>query len=78
MLDGGWLEVLLDEAGTKVHIELYQRRVADHFEAVDLARLDDEDVSGTALERLTIHRPDSTTFADELDLIIGMPMRPGS
>jgi len=35
----------LDEAGTEVDVELYQRRIANRFEVVDLAGLDDKNVS---------------------------------
>jgi len=58
-----------------VDVELYQRRIANRLEAVDLAGLDDKDVSSTALERVAVDRPRSTALTDELDLVIRMPMR---
>ena len=58
-----------------MNVELYERRVADSFEAVDFASLDDEDIARTALEAFAVHCPYATAFADELDLIVRMPMR---
>jgi len=55
---------------------LYQRRIANHLEAVNLTRLDHEDVSGLTIESLSVDRPHSTAFADELNLVVRMPMRP--
>ena len=70
------LKVLLDEAGTEVNVELNQWRIANCLEAVDLARLDHKDVSGTALEGVAAYCPHSSAFTDELDLVIWMPVRP--
>ena len=42
------LQVLLDKVGTEVNIELYQRRITNRLEAVDLAGLDDKDIAGVA------------------------------
>src|SRR4051794_6067369 len=72
------LKILLDEPGTQVYVELHQRRIADGFEAVDLARLDHEDISRTALESLVADHPHAAAFADELNLVIRMTMRRGS
>jgi len=74
------LQVLLDKAGTQVHVDLYQRRITNRLEAVDLARLDDKDISSATLEGLAVDRPHSASFANELDLVIGMAMgtRPGA
>jgi hypothetical protein len=47
-------------------VELYQRRIADRLEAVDLAGLDDKDVSSAALEGLAVDCPRSTALAGEL------------
>src|SRR5215831_5635855 len=58
-----------------MHVQLYQRGIANRLEAVDLSCLDDKDVSGAAFEGLAVYRPHSATFADELDLVIRMPMR---
>src|ERR1700693_5602405 len=59
-----------------MEIDLYQRRMAYRLETVNLTGLDDEDVSGLTLESLSVHRPHSTAFADELNLVVRMPMRP--
>lgn len=69
------LQVLLDEAGIQVNVDLDQRRIANGLEAVNLASLDDKDVSCATLERLAVDRPDSTAFTDELDLVVRMPVR---
>src|SRR6266478_2259780 len=69
------LKVLLDEVGTKVNVELYQWRITHRLEAVDLASLDDKDVSRAALEGFAAYYPHSPAFTDELDLVIGMPVR---
>ena len=58
-----------------MHVDLHQRRVAQHLEAVNFACLDDEDISGAAFEGLAVDCPHSAAFADELDLVIGMTMR---
>ena len=70
------LKVLLDKAGTEVDVDLYERGRADSLEAVDLTGLDDKNVSGFALKGLAVDRPDSLSFADELDFVIGMAMGP--
>jgi hypothetical protein len=69
------LQVLLNEAGAEVDVELYERRIADGLEAVDLTGLDDKNVSGAALECLAVNRPDSFAFADKLDFIVRVTMR---
>src|SRR5271165_548028 len=69
------LQIFLDEAGAWVDIELYERGIAEGFEAVNLAGLDDENVAGAALEGLAVDGPDAAAFADELDLVVGMTMR---
>jgi hypothetical protein len=58
-----------------VNIELYQRRITNHLEAVDLASLDDEDISSAALEGFAAYCPNSTAFTNKLDLVIRMPVR---
>src|SRR5690242_10919462 len=50
-------------------------RIADRFEAVNFAGLDDEDVAGPALEGLAVDCPYSATLAYELDLVVRMTMR---
>ena len=42
---------------------------------MDLACLDDEDISRAAFESLAVDRPYSSAFADELDFVLRMPMR---
>jgi hypothetical protein len=42
---------------------------------VDLASLDDKDVTSATLECFAIDGPHATTFPDELNLIVRMPMR---
>ena len=68
-------QVLLDEACTEVNVELYQRRITNCRKAMDLAGLNDKDISRAALERLAVYRPHSPAFTDELDLVIRMPVR---
>jgi len=72
------LKVLLDEAWTEVNVDLYQRRVTNGLEAMDLTGLNDKDISRAALEGLAVDGPHSPAFTDELDLIIRMPVRPRS
>ena len=72
------LQVLLDETRTEVDVELYQRRIADRLETVDLAGLDHKDIAGAALEGLAVDSPHSPAFTNELDLVIRMAMRPGT
>ena len=69
------LQVLLNETRTQVDVELHQRRIAHGLEAVNLAGLDHEDVAGAAFKSLAIDSPHTASFADELDLIVGMTMR---
>jgi len=59
-----------------MNVDLDQRAVSDGFEAVNLAGLDDENVSSATFKRLSVHGPYSAAFPDKLDLIVGMPMRP--
>src|SRR5690349_17494478 len=72
---GEKLQVLLDETGAEVDVDLYQWRLANSLEAVDLTGLDDKDVSSAALECLAIDRPHPAALPDELDFVIRMPMR---
>src|SRR3954463_6429742 len=68
-------EVLLYEPRAEVHVELDERAVSDALEAVHLAGLDHQDVAGASLELPPVDDPASATLLDELDLIVGMPMR---
>jgi hypothetical protein len=73
-----------------MNVHLHERTIPDDFEAVNLAGLDDENVpsatfnvsrsrsfSPQGLQVQTL-KPDSAAFADKLDLIVGMLMRPGT
>jgi hypothetical protein len=51
----------LNEAGTEVDIHLYQRRIADRLEAVNLTRLDYKNVSSAALEGFAVDRVEPRT-----------------
>jgi hypothetical protein len=61
-----------------MHIDLYQRRVTDAVEPVDLSGLDYQDVTGTGLEFLAVDGPEPSAFSHELDFVIRMAVRPGS
>src|SRR6266481_195609 len=69
------LQVLLDEARIEVNVDLYQWRITDCLEAMNLTGLDDKDVSRAALEGLAVDGPHSAAFTDELDLVIRVPVR---
>lgn len=69
-------QILLNEAGTQVYIDLHQGRVANTAEAMDLPGFDDENVTRPGFEFLAIDRPEAPPFPDELDFVIRMPMRP--
>src|ERR1700740_2534432 len=71
-------QILLYESRADMNVHLDQRAIADGFEAVNLAGLDDEDVPGAAFKRLTVHGPYSAALPDKLDLIVRMPVRPGT
>jgi hypothetical protein len=62
--------VILHEPGTEVDIELHQWNVADGCEAVNLARLDDENVSRARLEFLAVDDIAAAALPDELNLVI--------
>ena len=59
-------------------VKLDERRVADALEAVHLAGLDHEDVTGPSFELLAIHCVTSASFTDELHFVIWMTVRPWS
>src|SRR5215472_549864 len=60
-----------------MNVHLDQRAIPDGFEAVNLAGFNHENVPRAAFKRLSVHGPYSAAFPDKLDLIVGMPMRPG-
>jgi hypothetical protein len=60
-----------------VDVNLNERTIAYALEAVDLTGLDDEYVTGCALEGLTIDGPQTAAFPDELHLIVWVPVRTG-
>ena len=55
-----------------MHIDLHQWRLADALEAVNLAGLDDKDVTRSRFEFLTVHFPRPAPFAHELNLVVRM------
>ena len=59
-------------------INLDQGRVANAAEAVDLSRLDDENVTSAGFEFLSVDGPEAPAFPDELDFIVRMTMGPGT
>ena len=61
-----------------MHVHLHERSIANRGEPVHLTCLDDEDVAGARLELLAIHHPDAPSLLDELHLVVGMEVRPGS
>src|SRR5690606_7643782 len=70
-------EVFLYEPRTEVDIQLHQRLVADAAEAVDLSRLDHQNVPGAGFEFHPVHRPEPAAPSHELHFIVGVAMRPG-
>lgn len=69
-------QILLNETRAEVYVELYQRRIADRAKTVDLAGLDDEDVTGAGLELLSVHGPTAASVLHELNLVVRVAMRP--
>lgn len=61
-----------------MHVDQHERSIANRSEPVHLTRLDDEDVAGAGLELLAIHHPDAPSLLDELHLVVGMEVWPGS
>jgi len=57
-----------------VDVYLDQRLLSDALKAVDLAGLDDQDVSGTRLELLSIHDIMAPALSQELDLVVRVAM----
>ena len=61
-----------------MYIELDEGRVTNAAEAVDLAGLDDENVTSAGFEFLSVDGPEPVTFPHELDFIVGVTMGPGT
>jgi hypothetical protein len=61
-----------------MYVALYERNVADVQEAMNLARLDNQNVSWASLMVLSIDGPASTALSHECHFIIGMTMPTGS
>jgi hypothetical protein len=57
-------------------IDLHERGVTNAAEAMDLAGLDDQNVTGAGFEFRTVDDPHTPTFPHELDFVVGMPMGP--
>jgi NarL family two-component system response regulator LiaR len=51
------LQVLLDEAGAEVNVHLYQWGISERCETMNLAGLDDKDVSRVAFEGFAAYSP---------------------
>ena len=56
-------------------IHLHQWSVPRVLELVHFTRLDDEDVSGLALELLAVDLPETPSLAHELHFVVGVSMR---
>jgi hypothetical protein len=57
-----------------MHVELDQGPVTDAAEAVDLTGLDDQNVTCSGFEFLSVDGPETAAFPHELDLIVRMPV----
>src|SRR5262249_49047883 len=68
-------EVLLNKPRAQVDVDFDEWPVADAFEAVDLPRLDHEDVPRGRLEFLAVDHVAPPTLPDELHFVVGMPVR---
>jgi len=53
----GLSQVLLNEPWAEMNVNLNQGRIANAFETMDLASLDDKDIASAALKALTVHHP---------------------
>lgn len=60
-----------------MHVNLDERRIADAFEAVDLAGLDNQDVAGAGFELAAVHVPQSPAFRHELNFVVRVTVRSG-
>src|SRR5262249_22213883 len=65
---------IADERRAQVDVDLDESALANALEAVTLARFDDQNVPGAGLEFLALDDVPCPPFADELDLVIWMPM----
>ena len=54
-------EVFLDESRTEMHVELHEESIAGVLEAMDLARLNHQDVAGAGFELFAVDDPLSAT-----------------
>jgi hypothetical protein len=59
-------------------IELDQGPVTDAAEAVDLTGLDDEDVTRSGFEFLSVDGPETAAFPHELNFVVRMAMGAGT
>jgi len=60
-----------------MHVNLDERRIADALEAVDLARLDNQNVAGAGFEFVAVHVPQSPAFTYELNFVVRVTVRSG-
>jgi len=58
-----------------MHVDLDERGWTERPEAVNLARFHHEDVTRAGLEFLSVHDPETVSFADELHLVVGVSVR---
>jgi hypothetical protein len=58
-----------------MHIELDERSVTDAAKSVNLAGLDDENVTRPCFEFLSVDGPETAAFPHELDFVVRMTMR---
>jgi hypothetical protein len=56
-------------------VDLNERLRADATEAVNLACLDDQDITGTRFELLALDDPEAAARLDELHFVVWMPVR---
>lgn len=55
--EGPALQVLLDEAGAEVNVHLYQWGISERCETMNLAGVDDKNVSSAAFESFAAYGP---------------------
>jgi hypothetical protein len=72
------VQVLLRKTRIEVYVELYEWNVADAEKAMDLARLDDQNVAWASLLLFSIDSPASPTLSHKYHLVIRMAMATGS
>jgi len=61
-----------------MYVQLDEWRVADAVEAMDLPRLDHENVAGARFEFLPVDGPEAAAFSHKLDFVVGMAMGSGA